>query len=64
MIFVGAQSIYTRAILANEKYGFMIFFLVGALGGTCPPGPPVATPLALNGPRNRFNIGLHYEETP
>ena len=39
MIFVGAQSINSRAILANKKkYICMIF--VGGGGGTCPPGPP------------------------
>ena len=54
--FVGVQSIYTRAILANKKkYNFMLDFfcgrrapiICGGGGGTCPlgPPPPVATPL-------------------
>ena len=47
MIFVGAQSIYTRAILANEKI-CMLDFWVGEPGGGgtdnlwghVPPPPP------------------------
>ena len=43
--FVGAQSIYTCAILANYKYICMIFFSWGAPGGgarapQAPPPPP------------------------
>ena len=61
MIFVGAQRIYTRAILVNKKYVCRIFFVGGTWGGGAPsicvgggghvarapppPGPPVATPL-------------------
>ena len=55
MIFVcREQSIYTRAILANQKICFHDFFVGGGhLGGTenlwggghVPPRPPVATPL-------------------
>ena len=46
--FVGAQSIYTRVILANKEYICMIF-LWGAPGGGAhapqAPPPPVAMPL-------------------
>ena len=52
MIFVGAQSINSRAILANEKI-YTHYFLWGAPGGTdnlwghvpSQPPSPVATPL-------------------
>ena len=49
--FVGAQSIDTRAILANQKICMHDFFLCGGgapkiCGGHVPPPPPpVATPL-------------------
>ena len=62
MIFVGAQSIYTRALLANEKICMHDFFCGGHLGGTenlwgaRPPPPPVATPLDSNHVRFVFNI--------
>ena len=42
--FVGVQSIYTRAILANKKYHMPDFFVGGGApricGGYVPPGPP------------------------
>ena len=41
MIFVGAQSINSRAILANKKiytHDFFFFFFLGG-GGTCPQAP-------------------------
>ena len=62
MIFVGAQSIYTRAILANEKI-CMHDFLVGGTeilwggGARDLPPPPVATPLyVLETSPNRENV--------
>ena len=40
LIFVGAQSINSRAILANEKIYMHDFFFVGGGGARATPGPP------------------------
>ena len=48
LIFVGAQSINSRAILANEKMYMHDFFFVGGGGGHVPPQAPRSYAPAFN----------------